>query len=135
MREITKNFIFSLCFYLPSVFAGPAEIAREALNTQAVQFDESTATLTIVATRSDKVSNNQFVTSILLGYCDAVLSGDDDMNRVKTVNVVNDNRSHGFSLSSNSQVCEEVDYEDIDDDEILKIITSHAMPYNAQSPN
>ena len=135
MRKITKKFIFSLCFYLPSVVAGPAEIAREALNIQAVQFDESTATLTIVATRSEKVSNNQFVTSILLGYCDAVLSGDGDMNRVKTVNVVNGNRSHGFSLSSNSQACEEVDYEDIDDDEILKIITSHAMPYNAQSPN
>ncbi|WP_446891897.1 hypothetical protein [Aeromonas veronii] len=131
MRKITKKFIFSLCFYLPSVFAGPAEIAREALNIQAVQFDESTATLTIVATRSEEVSNNQFVTSILLGYCDSILSGDSDMKRVRTVNVVNRARSHGFSFSGSSQACEEIDYDDIDDDELLEIIMSHATPYNS----
>ncbi|WP_182787870.1 hypothetical protein [Aeromonas media] len=133
MNNIIKPVAFSLCFYLPSVFAGPAEIAREALNIQAVQFDSSTSTLTIVATHGDKVNNNQLVTSILLGYCDAVLSGDGDMQRVRTVNVINGNRSHGFSLSSSSQACEEIDYDDIGDDEISKIIMSHARPYNVQS--
>lgn len=123
--------MFSLCFYLPSVFAGPAEIAREALNIQAVQFDSSTATLTIVATNGEKVRNNQFVTSILLGYCDSVLSGDSDMKRVRTVNVVNRARSHGFSFSGGSQACEEIDYDDIDDDEASEIIMSHATPYNS----
>lgn len=129
MSNIIKHIIFSLCVYLPSVFAGPAETAREALNLQAIQFDISTSTLTIVATHGEKVSNNQFVTSILLGYCDAVLSGDSDMNRVRTVNVVNGKRSHGLSLSSSSRACEEIDYDDIDDDEISKIIMSYARPY------
>lgn len=131
MINIIKPLIFSLFFYLPSVFAGPAEIAREALNTQSVQFDASTATLTIVATNGEKVRNNQFVTSIVLGYCDAVLSGDSDMKRVKSVNVVNRERSHGFSFFGSSQACEEIDYDDIDDDEVSEIIMSYAKPYNS----
>lgn len=115
-------------------FAGPAEIAREALGLQSIWFDSASGALTILATSRDTVSKGQLSTSIQIGYCDPVLGGDHAMDKVKTVNVINRSRTHGFVFFGGKNTCDEIFDEDfLDDNEIVDIILSHTVAWAGES--
>lgn len=117
-------------FQLPMAFAGPAEVAREALGHQSIWFDSTSGALTVLATSRDTVSKGQLATSILLGYCDSVLGDSHAMDKVKTVNVINSSRTHGFIFFGGIDACHEISDEDyLDDNEIVEDILSHSVAW------
>ncbi|UGC97310.1 hypothetical protein [Aeromonas phage vB_AsaM_LPM4] len=121
-------------FQFPMAFAGPAEVAREALDHQAIWFDSASGALTILATSRDTVSKGQLATSILLGYCDSVIGDSHVMDRVKKVNVINSSRTHGFVFFGGIDTCDEISGEEyLDDKEIAEIILSHSVVWTGKN--
>jgi hypothetical protein len=125
-----KSLVLFFTFQFPMAFAGPAEVAREALNHQAIWFDSASGALTVLATNRDTVSKGQLRNVVELGYCDSVLSGRDTMDKVKIVNVINSARTHGFVFIGGQSACEEIsDDEYLDSSEITDIIVSHSVAW------
>lgn len=120
--------LFTLQF--PMAFAGPAEVAKDALDHQAIWFNSASGALTIVATSRDAVSKGQLSLVVELGYCDGLLGGYKEMEKVKIVNVINSARTHGFVFFGGPSACEEIsDDEYLDSSEITDIIFSHSRAW------
>ncbi len=109
-------------------FAGPAEIAREALSMQSVWFDRTSGALTIIASDGGSVSKNQLAFAIVLGYCDSILGDYPEMNAVKTVKVVNRAETHGYVFFGGAKACEDMDPE-LDDEALGDAILAHTSSY------